>query len=159
VVPYDHPDRISTPSPPPSPVRTRVGSCRVSKVAPPRRGQCNRLHAEPSLTTITEEGNSWHSTHEIVVQPELVVETTTYGPTQKTASESCPSSQTSTPPSSTQSHVTTKVTATAHVKVEVHTPLPGAVDREVGGGNSKSRSSRSSRDSGSESDHSGRHSS
>nr|CAD7410069.1 unnamed protein product [Timema poppensis] len=82
VVPYDHPDRISTPSPPPSPVRTRVGSCRVSKVAPPRRGQCNRLHAEPSLTTITEEGNSWHSTHEIVVQPELVVETTTYGPTQ-----------------------------------------------------------------------------
>nr|CAD7405278.1 unnamed protein product [Timema cristinae] len=159
VVPYDHPDRISTPSPPPSPVRTRVGSCRVSKVAPPRRGQCNRLHAEPSLTTITEEGNSWHSTHEIVVQPELVVETTTYGPTQKTLSESCPSSHTSTPPLSTQSHVTTKVTATAHVKVEVHTPLPGAVDREIGGGNSKSRSSRSSRDSGSESDHSGRHSS
>nr|CAD7573268.1 unnamed protein product [Timema californicum] len=159
VVPYDHPDRISTPSPPPSPVRTRVGSCRVSKVAPPRRGQCNRLHAEPSLTTITEEGNSWHSTHEIVVQPELVVETTTYGPTQKTSSESCPSSNTSTPPLSTQSHVTTKVTATAHVKVEVHTPLPGAVDREIGGGNSKSRSSRSSRDSGSESDHSGRHSS
>nr|CAD7431039.1 unnamed protein product [Timema monikensis] len=159
VVPYDHPDRISTPSPPPSPVRTRVGSCRVSKVAPPRRGQCNRLHAEPSLTTITEEGNSWHSTHEIVVQPELVVETTTYGPTQKTSSESCPSSHTSTPPLSTQSHVTTKVTATAHVKVEVHTPLPGAVDREIGGGNSKSRSSRSSRDSGSESDHSGRHSS
>nr|CAD7195037.1 unnamed protein product [Timema douglasi] len=118
VVPYDHPDRISTPSPPPSPVRTRVGSCRVSKVAPPRRGQCNRLHAEPSLTTITEEGNSWHSTHEIVVQPELVVETTTYGPTQVCA-----------------------------------------VDREIGGGNSKSRSSRSSRDSGSESDHSGRHSS
>ena len=38
--------------------------------------------------------------------------------------------QTSTPtsPPGPQSHVTTKVTATAHVKVEVHTPLPGEQD-------------------------------
>jgi hypothetical protein len=35
---------------------------------------------------------------------------------------------TSTPPPGPQSHVTTKVTATAHVKVEVHTPLPGEED-------------------------------
>jgi len=87
VIPHEFPDRISTPSPPPSPVQTRIGSCRVGKAPPPpRRGhggvQCNRLHAEPSLTTITEEANSWHSTHEIVVQPELVVETTTYGTPQ-----------------------------------------------------------------------------
>jgi hypothetical protein len=37
--------------------------------------------------------------------------------------------QTSTPPAGPQSHVTTKVTATAHVKVEVHTPLPGEHDQ------------------------------
>ncbi|XP_067002180.1 protein patched [Anabrus simplex] len=162
VVPHEFPDRISTPTPPPTPARVRSGSCRVTKVAPPRRGHSNRLHTEPSLTTITEEANSWHSTHEIVVQPELVVETTTYGPTQSAShgSDSSTSSQSSTPPPSSQSHVTTKVTATAHVKVEVHTPLPGSVERDYSS-TSKSRQSRR-RDSGSEqdsSDNTGKHSS
>jgi len=61
---------------------------------PPRRGHggvhCNRIHAEPSLTTITEEANSWHSTHEIVVQPEVVVQTTTYGSPQVSISPTKP---------------------------------------------------------------------
>lgn len=75
VVPNDHPDRISTPTPPASPVVRRS-----KPPAPPRRSHKsdNRLHAEPSLTTITEEPNSWHSTQEscIIVQPEVKVETT-----------------------------------------------------------------------------------
>ncbi|XP_023725439.1 protein patched [Cryptotermes secundus] len=153
VIPLEFPDRISTPSPPPSPVQTRIGSCRVGKAPPPpRRGhggiQCNRLHAEPSLTTITEEANSWHSTHEIVVQPELVVETTTYSTPQNISQTTSgngngsPTGQASTshPPSGSQSHVTTKVTATAHVKVEVHTPLPGAVERDLGSSSSSNKS-------------------
>ncbi|XP_063239039.1 protein patched [Bacillus rossius redtenbacheri] len=172
VEPRDHEDRIATPSPPPSPARHRTGSCRVGRVAPPPRAPCGvggggRLHAAPSLTTITEEGNSWqssrstHSTHEIVVQPELVVETTTnYGPATQTTTQTGDrsSSQSSTPPPPGHS-VTTKVTATAHVKVEVHTPLSGSADREAGssgGSSSRSRSSRGSRDSGSESDSAGR---
>lgn len=76
VVPNDHPDRISTPTPPPSPIVRRS-----KPPAPPRRSHRidnARLHAEPSLTTITEEPNSWHSTQEscIIVQPEVKVETT-----------------------------------------------------------------------------------
>lgn len=79
VVPHDHPDRISTPTPPASPVMRR------SKApTPPRRPHKidnTRLQAEPSLTTITEESNSWHSTQEscIIVQPEVKVETSTCG--------------------------------------------------------------------------------
>lgn len=91
LVPLNNPGRMSTPSPPPSP--TRAPPVRVSRVMAPTssstRSKRHHHHhqtggggpgaaAEPSLTTITEEGNSWHSTHEIVVQPELVVETTTY---------------------------------------------------------------------------------
>lgn len=79
VIPNDHPDRISTPTPPASPIIRR---CKPP-AAPPRRPdkyriENARLHAEPSLTTITEEPNSWHSTQEscIIVQPELKVETT-----------------------------------------------------------------------------------
>ncbi|XP_049784398.1 protein patched [Schistocerca cancellata] len=150
VIPHEHTDRISTPTPPPSPAHGRSGSCRITKVAPPRRSaHCNRLHAEPSLTTITEEGNSWHSTHEIVVQPELVVETT-YAPATASSSSqnSDNSSQSSTSTPTPQPHVTTKVTATAHVKVEVHTPLPSTMEREC---SSKSRQSRR-RDSSSERD-------
>lgn len=76
VIPNDHPDRISTPTPPASPIVRRS-----KPPAPPRRShkiENARLHAEPSLTTITEEPNSWHSTQEscIIVQPELKVETT-----------------------------------------------------------------------------------
>ncbi|TGZ37491.1 Protein patched [Temnothorax longispinosus] len=76
VIPNDHPDRISTPTPPASPVVRRS-----KPPTPPRRSHKidnARLHAEPSLTTISEEPNSWHSTQEscIIVQPELKVETT-----------------------------------------------------------------------------------
>lgn len=76
VIPNDHPDRISTPTPPASPVVRRS-----KPPTPPRRFhkiENARLHAEPSLTTISEEPNSWHSTQEscIIVQPELKVETT-----------------------------------------------------------------------------------
>lgn len=122
-------DRISTPSPEPAASRPRSGSCRVSKVVPPRRHHCNRLHSEPSLTTITEEPGSWHSTHSvqsIIVQPEFVVHTTTYNdPTflneentnEETSSENSGSSM-----SSNQNGLTTKVTATAKVKVELHAP-------------------------------------
>lgn len=76
VIPHGHPNRISTPTPPASPIVRRT-----KPPAPPRRShkiENARLHAEPSLTTITEEPNSWHSTQEscIIVQPELKVETT-----------------------------------------------------------------------------------
>lgn len=75
VVPNVHPDRISTPTPPASPVARRS-----KPPAPPRRfhKNDNRHVEQPSLTTITEEPNSWHSTQEscIIVQPEVKVETT-----------------------------------------------------------------------------------
>ncbi|XP_020282533.1 protein patched isoform X4 [Pseudomyrmex gracilis] len=76
VIPNDHPNRISTPTPPASPIVRRSKPSTL-----PRRSHKidnTRLHAEPSLTTITEEPNSWHSTQEscIIVQPELKVETT-----------------------------------------------------------------------------------
>src|SRR5699024_1874428 len=126
VIPLEHEDRISTPSPPPSPslcassyldallpvpstVRRSFGRRnhhanvfqrfhRSSSKRPPARVQ-----SEISLSTISEEPNSYHSTpgntptpptvclppapypgggrssaasHEIVVQPEFVVETT-----------------------------------------------------------------------------------
>lgn len=106
VVGVEHADRISTPSPEPVVRRGGVsgGGVRVSK-APPRPRTC-RLHQGPgltaSLTTITEEP-SWHSSvQSIVVQPELVVTTT---------SDSSPD-----PPR------VTKVTATAKLKVELHAP-------------------------------------
>lgn len=141
VVGIEHQDRISTPSPVPSAMRPRPGSCRVSKVAPPRRHHGNRLQSEPSLTTITEEPGSWHSTHSIqsiIVQPELVVQTTTYNDSAATeentnnnsSSESSSSSLSSSPSAnSSQSRMTTKVTATAKVKVELHTPLSKSFQR------------------------------
>ncbi|KAF6216434.1 hypothetical protein GE061_000776 [Apolygus lucorum] len=76
IKPLIHANRISTPSPEPV-RRIRSTSCR-SGSAPPRRGASNaQCPRETSLTTITEEP-SWHSTtHEIIVEPEFVVETTT----------------------------------------------------------------------------------
>lgn len=91
IPPRAHPDRIATPTPPASPeiTRRRKHHYRVPipPDGPPRRPhkidnnssrQLHQLHAEPSLTTITEEPNSWHSTQEscIIVQPEVKVETT-----------------------------------------------------------------------------------
>ncbi|KAF7991588.1 hypothetical protein HCN44_008959 [Aphidius gifuensis] len=131
VIPYDQPDRISTPTPPPSP------KIRRSKPpAPPRRPHKidNRnLHNEPSLTTITEESNSWNSAQDtqscIIVQPEVKIETTssTCGNQNCGGSDSSGSSQTS--PVTSTPHITTKVTATANIKVEVHTPLSNGGDR------------------------------
>ncbi|KAG7203232.1 hypothetical protein KM043_010333 [Ampulex compressa] len=144
VVPNDHPDRISTPTPPASPIVRRS-----KPPAPPRRSHKMdnaRLHAEPSLTTITEEPNSWHSTQEscIIVQPELKVETTsTCGNQNCSGSETSGSSRTSPVPST--SHITTKVTATANIKVEVHTPLTSGVDRSEKCRHTGSSSRRSSR--------------
>ncbi|KAL0278830.1 UNVERIFIED_CONTAM: hypothetical protein PYX00_000524 [Menopon gallinae] len=152
VVGIEHPDRISTPSPEPLVQRTRSGSCRVSKVAPPRRHQCNRLHSEPSLTTITEEPGSWNSTHSIqsiVVQPELVVQTTTYNepsPNEENANSnsSSESSTSSAAPAPVimQNRVTTKVTATAKVKVELHTPHSKSSEKSSSTGSSSKRHGR-----------------
>ncbi|CAG5106236.1 Similar to Ptch1: Protein patched homolog 1 (Mus musculus) [Cotesia congregata] len=88
--PPAHPDRIATPTPPASPEITRRKRHHRSShhsEGPPRRPhkidnnnsrQLHQMHSEPSLTTITEEPNSWHSTQEscIIVQPEVKVETT-----------------------------------------------------------------------------------
>ncbi|XP_012064028.1 PREDICTED: protein patched [Atta cephalotes] len=144
VIPNDHPDRISTPTPPASPIVRRS-----KPPTPPRRSHKidnARLHAEPSLTTISEEPNSWHSTQEscIIVQPELKVETTsTCGNQNCSGSDSSGSSRTSPVPPT--SHITTKVTATANIKVEVHTPLTSGMDRSEKCRHSGSNSRRSSR--------------
>ncbi|XP_046825027.1 protein patched isoform X1 [Vespa crabro] len=145
IIPNDHPDRISTPTPPASPIIRR------SKPPPPPRRSHKidnaRLHAEPSLTTITEEPNSWHSTQEscIIVQPELKVETmSTCGNQNCSGSDTSGSSRTSPVPST--SHITTKVTATANIKVEVHTPLTiGGMDRSEKCQHTSTSSRRSSR--------------
>lgn len=97
IIPLVHTDRISTPSPDPvrkiKPNITCRSSSGTSRKVPNVQRHC---HREPSLTTITEEP-SWHSqhtsqesftstvahdtgagpTHEIIVEPEFVVETTT----------------------------------------------------------------------------------
>ncbi|CAL4069872.1 unnamed protein product [Meganyctiphanes norvegica] len=169
VVPRLHEDRLPTPSPPPSPApmshshstsgrsssrrqssnissnnRDRMSSSRSSR----RNSGGGRSSMYPnlpgmhgsnlSLTTITEEpgsscsrssSQSLRSSHEIVVEPEVVVETTT------------------TPSSSVdgQHQITTKVTATAKVHLELHTPLGGGMEPTVrsSGGNVR-RSSRHS---------------
>lgn len=154
LVPHEHPDRISTPSPPTyRQKRTKSSNNRHSS----NSRSCNRSHHhhkqhvnmnnEPSLTTITEEPQSWKSSssmssgsmcdipshtnqshvpphhhsqqqhqqqnqmnssqssrlselQSIVVQPEVIVETTQNGDDSNT----------------------TKVTATANIKVELVTP-------------------------------------
>ncbi|XP_052129239.1 protein patched [Frankliniella occidentalis] len=166
VVPYEFPDRISTPSPEPSPVQVRAGSCRVGKAPPSHssrrsrsREACAKIHAEPSLTTITEEPGSCHSTHEtIVVQPELVLETTTTTTHNNgnggSGSETTSSARSSPAPGQTNSY-TTKVTATTKVKLELHTPLSSSVERCESRRSSRSRyrsESRSGSSSGSGSD-------
>ncbi|KAK7100530.1 hypothetical protein V1264_023464 [Littorina saxatilis] len=117
-----------------------------------------RRNSDISLSTITEEPTQY-SSHEIIVQPEVVVETTTI-PSSGATSEggggggdwgggkrrssgndsddsSCDSSK-SFPvtihvptTSGGQTSTVTRVKATATVKVEVHTPIPGgAVSQE-----------------------------
>lgn len=68
VRPKDNPDRLSTPTPEPSP-RLRERVHRSRRVYP-------RMNSDVSLSTITEEPTQY-SSHEIIVQPEVVVETTT----------------------------------------------------------------------------------
>lgn len=123
VRPKDDGDRIPTPSPEPSPKPKKKSG------GPRRSGRRTypRIPSDISLTTISEEPTQY-SSHEIVVEPEVVVETTTVpmsGIQTSTSSRhnTPPTSVTSTPPSR---HVT-RVTAHATVKVEVHTPIPGSV--------------------------------
>ncbi|XP_059471270.1 protein patched [Neocloeon triangulifer] len=160
VVPHEFEDRISTPTP--SPPRKRRTS-QPSSTRNPRRpivvGQqsssqnCAHHCREPSLSTISEEPNSYQSnTHEVVVKPELVVQTMTHHyhhnhppPAHGVAScpEGCPAAapkvapqgcskgcpsaaNTSVPPPQTGHMTTTRVTATAKFKVEVHTPALAA---------------------------------
>ncbi|XP_069156937.1 protein patched [Procambarus clarkii] len=166
VVPRNHPDRLPTPTPPPSPQPTHAhshsGSSRRSGGRSGSGGRsCRRssgsgggssslyprLHGSNlSLTTITEEpssstrsSQSLRSSHEIVVEPQVVVETTTSPGTTYLGE------------GHHDHHITTKVTATAKVKVELHTPLPGAVEPTYrsssssgGGGGGTRRSSRRS---------------
>ncbi|XP_066986955.1 protein patched [Macrobrachium rosenbergii] len=97
-----------------------------------------RLHGSNlSLTTITEEppsstrsSQSLRSSHEIVVEPQVVVETTTTTPSAGGNGDT-----------HLDHHVTTKVTATAKVKVELHTQLPGAVEPTYRTSSSSSSSS------------------
>lgn len=102
VRPLEHPERLSTPSPKGSPLHSRKSSSgskdgcdknRNSKSAP--------RPCAPSLTTITEEPPSWHSSgpsvqssmQSIVVQPEVVVETTTYNGSDSASGRSTPTSK------------------------------------------------------------------
>ncbi|XP_052102126.1 protein patched homolog 1-like [Mytilus californianus] len=123
VRPKDDGDRIPTPSPEPSP--KPIKKTRKSR---PSRRLYPRIPSDISLTTISEEPTQY-SSHEIIVEPEVVVETTTV-PMGGTHSSNS-SSRHTTPPASVSStpqstHVT-RVTAHATVKVEVHTPIPGSV--------------------------------
>ncbi|CAG2100407.1 unnamed protein product, partial [Medioppia subpectinata] len=193
IIPFDYEDRISTPSPDPSPCVNRKKQRSVSGPYFSRRTY-PRVQSEISLSTISEEPQSYHSSHEIVVQPEFVVETTTItnpmtgctqtisqtstsasttptstnetnaseSPTPSTDRESPAMSESSgtssmsdnscgtkssLPPqglcqSQSQHTVTTKVMATAKLKVEVHAPY---IDREFNY-NSNSRPNSRNRD-------------
>lgn len=70
--PKDDGDRIPTPSPEPSPKPKKKSG------GPRRSGRRTypRIPSDISLTTISEEPTQY-SSHEIVVEPEVVVETTT----------------------------------------------------------------------------------
>ncbi|KAJ8936505.1 hypothetical protein NQ314_012369 [Rhamnusium bicolor] len=95
--PTEHSDRISTPPPPsPPPPPTRPTS--FSK--PSRRNASVKATREPSLTTITEESCN----QSIIVEPQVTVEY-------------------SSPESSSSGPYTTKVTATANIKVELVAPV------------------------------------
>lgn len=98
--PFEHNNRISTPpppTPPPTPVRTASSS--FAKPSS-RRNPTVKATREPSLTTITEESCN----QSIVVEPQVTVEY-------------------SSPESSSSGLFTTKVTATANIKVELVTPV------------------------------------
>ncbi|XP_057663155.1 protein patched [Diorhabda carinulata] len=95
--PIEHTDRISTPPPlVPSPIPIR----NTTFTKPPKRNTSSKTTREPSLTTITEESCN----QSIVVEPQVTVEY-------------------SSPESSSSGPFTTKVTATANIKVELVAPV------------------------------------
>lgn len=126
--PKNDEDRIPTPSPEPSPKPKKKTSSTPSRSRGGGRHPYPRIPSDVSLTTITEEP-SQYSSHEIVVEPEVVVETTTIPTKHGSICSSDENSRGDTPPASVpstpQSHHITRVKATATVKVEVHTPIPG----------------------------------
>lgn len=97
--PIEHRDRISTPPPPPPPPTPTPP--RASQYTKHPRKSTVKATREPSLTTITEESCN----QSIVVEPQVTVEY-------------------SSPESSSSGQYTTKVTATANIKVEVVAPVP-----------------------------------
>ncbi|XP_033217581.1 protein patched isoform X2 [Belonocnema kinseyi] len=126
IISNEHPDRISTPTPPASPVVRRLKAPALSRR--PHKSESARVHNEPSpspsLSTITEEPSSWHSTQEscnIIVQPEVKVETTSTTCSNQNCSGSDQNGSSHTSSASPMSHITTKITATANIKVELHT--------------------------------------
>nr|XP_022317481.1 protein patched homolog 1-like [Crassostrea virginica] len=129
--PKNDEDRIPTPSPEPSPKPKKKTSSTPSRSRGGGRHPYPRIPSDVSLTTITEEP-SQYSSHEIVVEPEVVVETTTIPTKHGSFCSSDENSRGDTPPASVpstpQSHHITRVKATATVKVEVHTPIPGMVE-------------------------------
>ena len=120
VIPKGNADRLATPTPEPSPKPERFYHS---------RGRSHRGVRRGSLSTISEEPTQY-SSHEIIVQPEVYVETTTLPGSPDTvitprgSSAGYSMSPPDTPPPPIPSHVT-RVKATATVKVEVHTPIPG----------------------------------
>lgn len=81
VIPLDEGDQITPPTPEPSPLPpprpVRAVSRPVTTSSHHRSRKYPRVPSEISLSTISEE-TTQYSSHEIVFQPEVVVETTTY---------------------------------------------------------------------------------
>ncbi|KAF2349112.1 Sterol-sensing domain, partial [Trinorchestia longiramus] len=129
-----HSKRSSRPEPPSSQTLGITNPCNTSGYVR-HHSVNNHGGSNLSLSTITEEPPSSHSTnscqssysghsaHEIVVEPQVVVETTTYGNNSGGNGAGCRNTESSSGDTSNIGHVTTKVTATAKVKVELHTPL------------------------------------
>lgn len=92
----EHQERISTPPPPAPPPQPKKEPVYTRA----RRGTQAKAQREPSLTTITEESCN----QSIVVEPQVTVEY-------------------SSPESSSSGPYTTKVTATANIKVELVAPV------------------------------------
>lgn len=160
LVPIEHPDRISTPSPPTyRQKRTKsMNNNRHSSTTSSSRS-CHKPHHhhkqhvninnEPSLTTITEEPQSWKSSSSMSMSSGSLYDNTTTAPSMQTTG--MPTTTTTSHMSELQSIVvqpevivettqngddsnTTKVTATANIKVELVTP--GRISRSYSVSNS-----------------------